>query len=206
MTRAATSRRSPRAHAICDRCGFRFNHDQLSWQYQWAGPKLQNLRLLVCKRCLDVPQEQLRTVVLPPDPVSIRDPRPENYENSNNPNSPVGQAPTSALAGSNIGTLIQGGGTYSAFIGSTNKPFGASATLAVSASSFTNWIGKDWSAPQSTVNLPTTIDSMGLALVATGFEATSPTNAKFLASGATNYAFQGSADAATWTTLASGTT
>ncbi len=206
MTRAAVSRSRPRALAICDRCGARYNHDELQWQFQWAGTKLQNLRLLVCKACLDEPQEQLRTIILPPDPVPIRDPRPENEQIANNPNSPIGQAPIAALAGSNIGTLIQGGGTYAAFMGSSNKPFSQSATLAVSGSSFANWVGKDWFAPHNTGFLPTTIDSTGVALVATGFEATSPTNAKFLASGITNYAFQGSSDAATWTTLASGAT
>ncbi len=206
MTRAAVSRSHPRAHAICVRCGFRYNHDELQWQFQWAGTKLQNLRLLVCKYCLDEPQEQLRTIILPTDPVPIRDPRPENEQNANNPNSPIGQAPLASLSGSNIGTLIQGGGTYSAFMGSSNKPYSQSATLAVSGSSFANWIGKDWFAPHNTGFLPTTIDSTGVALAATGFEATAPTNAKFLASGITNYAFQGSSDASTWTTLASGAT
>lgn len=77
--RAATSRTFPRAHAVCDRCGGTFNHDQLSWQFQWMGPKLQKINILVCSRCLDVPQEQLRTIVLPADPVPIQNPRPEQY-------------------------------------------------------------------------------------------------------------------------------
>jgi len=155
---------------------------------------------------LDVPQEQLRTIILPPDPVPIQNPRPENYQNADNPNSPIGQAPNPTLAGSNIGTLIQGGGTYSVFIGSSSKKFSQSATLSVSGSSFANWIGKDWAASQAATFLPTTIDSTGLALVALGFEAVAPTDARFLGSGATVYAFQGSSDASTWTTLASGTT
>lgn len=75
--RASVSRTRPRAHAICDRCGFRYNHNELQWQFQWAGTKLQNLRLLVCETCLDKPQEGLRTIVLPPDPVPISNPRPE---------------------------------------------------------------------------------------------------------------------------------
>jgi hypothetical protein len=41
--------------------------------------KLQNLRLLVCDRCLDVPQEQLKARILPPDPLPIRNPRPEYF-------------------------------------------------------------------------------------------------------------------------------
>lgn len=42
---------------------------------------MQNLRILVCKgnNCLDTPQEQLRTIVLPPDPEPIINARPELY-------------------------------------------------------------------------------------------------------------------------------
>lgn len=41
--------------------------------------KLQNLRLLVCKRCLDVPMDQLKTIVIPADPMPVLNPRPEHY-------------------------------------------------------------------------------------------------------------------------------
>lgn len=51
----------------------------LKWQYQWAGVKLQNIRLLVCDHCADRPQEQLRTIILPPDPIPVYNPRPERY-------------------------------------------------------------------------------------------------------------------------------
>ena len=34
-----------------------------------------NTRVLVCRRCEDVPQEQLRTIVIPADPVPIMNPR-----------------------------------------------------------------------------------------------------------------------------------
>lgn len=51
----------------------------LSWQYQWAGPTLQNLRLLVCRDCLDVPQPQLKPRILPPDPMPKLNARPENF-------------------------------------------------------------------------------------------------------------------------------
>lgn len=54
-------------------------HKTLSWQHQWAGPVLQNLRLLVCSRCLDVPQPQLKPRILPPDPTPVLWARPENY-------------------------------------------------------------------------------------------------------------------------------
>lgn len=77
--RARTSARSPQAHAICDRCGFRYNHVNLRWQYDWAGASLINRRILVCNTCYDTPQEQLRAIVIPADPVPIQNPRVPNY-------------------------------------------------------------------------------------------------------------------------------
>lgn len=77
--RARTSSRSPQAHAICDRCGFRYNHVSLSWQMDWASVSLVNKRILVCSRCLDNPQDQLRAIVIPADPVPIQNPRPQDF-------------------------------------------------------------------------------------------------------------------------------
>lgn len=77
--RARVSARNPRAFAICDRCGFLHNHVNLSWQYDWAGASLINKRILVCDRCLDVPQQQLRAIVVPADPVPIQNPRIQDY-------------------------------------------------------------------------------------------------------------------------------
>ena len=77
--RARTSTTNPEAHAICDRCSFRYNFNDLSWQYEWRGSTLQNVRILVCMRCLDVPQEQLRAITLPADPVPIINARVEIY-------------------------------------------------------------------------------------------------------------------------------
>ena len=89
--RAQISARAPRALAVCDRCGFMFNHDELQWQWDWQqGPRLFNLRIMVCRTCLDVPQENGRTIVLPPDPVPIANPRPENYAHADNPLSTLG--------------------------------------------------------------------------------------------------------------------
>lgn len=79
--RARTNPGAPDAHAICDRCGFRYNFRDLSFQFDWRGPTLKNLYILVCKRCEDTPQEQLRAIVLPADPVPIVYARPENYQN-----------------------------------------------------------------------------------------------------------------------------
>lgn len=71
---------NPHAFAICDRCGFLYNHVDLNWQFQWIGPQLQNLRILVCRTCMDDPQEQLRTIILPPDPLPIWNSRPPQRE------------------------------------------------------------------------------------------------------------------------------
>jgi len=77
--RARVSAKSPQALAICDRCGFTYNHTNLSWQFDWGGASLINKRILVCNPCLDLPQNQLRAIVLPADPVPIMNPRTENY-------------------------------------------------------------------------------------------------------------------------------
>ena len=79
--RARTSSTNPQAHAICDRCGFRYNFVDLRFQYDWRGAALQNLRILVCpNECQDEPQEQLRAIVLPRDPDPIINARPEYFE------------------------------------------------------------------------------------------------------------------------------
>jgi hypothetical protein len=77
--RAKVSARNSRAFAICDRCGFLYNHVNLQWQYDWAGASLINKRILVCDSCLDVPQQQLRAIVVPADPVPILNPRVQDY-------------------------------------------------------------------------------------------------------------------------------
>jgi hypothetical protein len=77
--RARTSSTKPQAHAICDRCAFRYNHADLKWQYDWAGASLINKRILVCDTCYDEPQNQLRAIVLPADPMPVINPRVEPY-------------------------------------------------------------------------------------------------------------------------------
>jgi len=77
--RARTSSSNPQAHAICDRCGFRYNRVNLNWQYDWRGAALQNVRILVCDTCMDTPQEQLRAIVVPADPVPIDQPRTQDF-------------------------------------------------------------------------------------------------------------------------------
>lgn len=69
----------PRVWGVCDRCYFQYYLDELVWQFEWVGNALANLRIRVCPRCLDRPFEQLRPVIIGPDPVPPRDPRPPQY-------------------------------------------------------------------------------------------------------------------------------
>ena len=64
---ARTIAKKPDAFAVCDRCGMWHNLIALRWQVEWRGTTLQNIRLLVCSSCYDTPQEQLRTIGLPPE-------------------------------------------------------------------------------------------------------------------------------------------
>lgn len=76
---ARISSRRPQAAAVCDRCGAIYNHVDLQWQYDWGGATLINKRLLVCRSCLDEPQQQLRSIVIPADPQPIQNPRPQDF-------------------------------------------------------------------------------------------------------------------------------
>ena len=69
----------PQAFAVCDRCGDWHNHVDLSYQFVIAGQAYINSRMLVCQRCHDEPALFLRPLILPPDPVPIRDPRVESF-------------------------------------------------------------------------------------------------------------------------------
>lgn len=82
--RASVNPASPRAFGICDRCGFWSNLCTFTWQHQWAGNMLQNLRILVCSQCLDVPQQQLRSIILPADPQPVFNSRPEFFDAAQN--------------------------------------------------------------------------------------------------------------------------
>jgi hypothetical protein len=77
--RARTNATAPEAWATSDRNGMVNNQRDLMWQYDWAGTKLINKRILVSRDEYDEPQRQLGTIILPPDPVSIPNARPEPY-------------------------------------------------------------------------------------------------------------------------------
>lgn len=77
---APTNARAPEPTGICYRCGFYYKLSDLSFQWEWRGPSLANLQILVCNRtCLDKPQEQLRTIRIGPDPVPPARPSPTFY-------------------------------------------------------------------------------------------------------------------------------
>lgn len=77
--RARTSSKSPRAFAVCMRCGFWYNRDRLQFQNAWRGASVINTYKLVCPPCLDQLQEQLRAITLPADPVPIFYPSVEDF-------------------------------------------------------------------------------------------------------------------------------
>jgi len=77
--RASVSSKNPRAFGICDRCGFLYNHHELQWQFDYRGAALMNTRILVCETCLDVPQNQLRNIIIPADPTPIMNARVQDY-------------------------------------------------------------------------------------------------------------------------------
>lgn len=76
---ARTDPTSPRGWATCSRCNFVGNLEDFQWQFDWRGLGLYNTRILVCQPCLDTPQRQLGTVILPPDPPGLLNARPEAY-------------------------------------------------------------------------------------------------------------------------------
>jgi hypothetical protein len=51
----------------------------LKWQFDWRGASLMNIRLLVCNDCYDTPQEQLRAIIVPADPVPVMNPRIQDF-------------------------------------------------------------------------------------------------------------------------------
>lgn len=79
LGRARISPSRPQAAGVCDRCGFIFTHSDLRFQFDYAGAGLVNRQVLVCRRCEDDPQPQLKAIVLPADPVPINNPRPMDF-------------------------------------------------------------------------------------------------------------------------------
>lgn len=99
--RAYTDPTAPECPATCDRCGYRWMHSDLKFQYDYRGNVLQNLKLLVCPRCYDDPQDQLRPIIVPPDPIPIKDPRPGFYASQEGP-PPAPQSVVEIIYGPNF--------------------------------------------------------------------------------------------------------
>lgn len=212
--RASISQTNPQALAICDRCGFRYNHIDLSWQFQWRGTKLQNIQILVCQDCLDIPQEQLRVIIIPPDPIPIMNARPENYVQDDNPMSALGYSaisqtisPISQVVGGRIGNLAEGGGLNAAFDANPYKPSQQSASISIPNSSYNNYVGINWSgANAAMLGAPAALLPPVLRHSLTSYTIMAPDNAGI---GSTSYLVQGSYSNTSlygaWDTLASGT-
>lgn len=209
--RANISQIYPRALAVCDRCGSLYNHVDLKWQYQWRGTKLQNIQQLVCEGCLDIPQEQLRVIILPMDPVPIMNARPENYVDADNAMSAIGYSPISQTMGGRIGNLQGGGGLNAAFDGNAYKPSWQCAANAISNSSYNNYVGINWAgANAAALSAPSSLKPPVLRHSLTSFTITAPNDRSFLGTSPTPYVVQSSpVDSrayGAWTTIASGTT
>ena len=84
-------RNAPEALGICDYTKFVHMHKDLVKQMEWRGNALVWTGFYVGKSYADVPNAQLKTPILPPDPVPVRNPRLQqptvitwsgNYNNS----------------------------------------------------------------------------------------------------------------------------
>lgn len=212
--RARTSRVAPQAHAICDRCGFRFNHVDLAWQYDWMGPRMGNKGILVCQRCLDLPFEHNRTILIPADPMPIANPRPEFNITNDNPQSPnsfdplVSVAPRSVLAGANLGNLTGGAGLDAPYVGIRQKPSWLSAWLRPSSTLATaNWVAKNWSATPGLMPAMPPLFSGQLTYLRYGigsFSVVAPTDQSFVGNSSTARITFSGWDGSSWHTLWSG--
>lgn len=144
--RARVDPQHPRAFAVCDSCGEWYNRVDLRPQMEWYGDNLEDTGYRMCYRCLSQPQPQLKTVILPEDPVPITDPRVEYFIQDQNLNGFV----------QNIGP--QGTSINAAIVTFLNpdEPFLSAA--AVLASSQTGW-----GLPQPTLTLTSgTITTSGV--------------------------------------------
>lgn len=140
--RARVSAKNPQAKAVCDRCGIWYNLVNLEWQYDWRGTALQNLQLRVCRHCLDVPQEQLRAIQLPADPVPVWQPRPENFFADE---VPYNTGPIGVPTGLDINAVMP-------YDGAVQKPFAVPISVLSVISNGSTTIYVTCSAPHGLIN------------------------------------------------------
>jgi hypothetical protein len=140
--RARVSAKNPQAQAVCDRCSLWYNLVDLQWQFQWAGTHLQNLWLRVCRQCLDVPQEQLRAITLPADPVPVWQPRVENFARDE---IPYNTGPIGIPTGLDINAVMP-------YDGVVQKAFGVPLSLLSVISDGSTTVFVTCSAPHNLIN------------------------------------------------------
>ena len=225
------SRSKPQAQGICDRCGMAYTHRDLRWQFDWVGARVQNKRILVCSGCNDKPQENIRTIILPPDPRGIPNPRPENFVGADNPLDGLGgwspqnlfgppnQVSSAALATTaNFGNMKGGRGPDGVFDGSqfgttssgqfVTPPakFAFQGAVLNPSSTGANFVGKNWSlSPGAPASIsPSSVGVQTQAYAVNGARVTAPLDGAFLGSSLTaTVNIEGSNDAAVWTVLGS---
>jgi hypothetical protein len=71
------NRNDPQAAGRCDRGGEIRKRSELHPEMIWAGNRLQHNGFWVCEKHMDPPHPQDKTIILKPDPIPVRDPRPD---------------------------------------------------------------------------------------------------------------------------------
>ena len=120
--RARVSPTNPQAFGVCDSCGMWYNRCDLRNQVEWRGASLLPLYLYKCNQCYDVPQEQLRAITIPADPIPIIQPRVEPFLADETTYMSLGNGtidPTTGLPVPNTTTLetVAGGNMTTSAIG-----------------------------------------------------------------------------------------
>ncbi len=77
-TRPRFDAHNPQAIAQCDGCDFQVQHNTLREQYEYRGGSAPvPTGVWKCPSCIDVPQPYFSRQLLKPDPVPVRNPRPD---------------------------------------------------------------------------------------------------------------------------------
>lgn len=78
--------RDPDSVAVCDGCGRWTMHNHLVEKKEFRGGSVPvGTGMFVCGVCDDVPNPYFSKLVLAPDPVPVRNPRPQNYSTDPEP-------------------------------------------------------------------------------------------------------------------------
>jgi hypothetical protein len=84
-TQPQFDRKSPHGLAICDGCGFMVQHTELREKKDYRGGTTPvGLSLRVCASCDDIPQPYYRRLLLKPDPIPLKNPRPDTQDAATN--------------------------------------------------------------------------------------------------------------------------